>query len=179
MGNKKANSFYITLGGLLSALSVVIMLMTFIPAGMYIFPAIAGMFMWIVRDYSSIKWGLICYAATSLVSLILVPDIEAKFMFIFFFGYFPIIRQLISEKVGKVLAFFLKLILFNISAIIAYYIIFNFFQIDYLVKQMDELGKYSYLIFLGIGNIGYFAYDFALGELLYAYTKWIKPKIIR
>lgn len=179
MPKKRHSSFYITLGGLLSALSIVIMFMTFVPAGMYIFPAIAGMFMWVVRDYSSVKWGLLCYGATAIISLMLVPDLEAKLMFLFFFGYFPIIRQIISKKTNVFVSYILKLIIFNISAVLAYTLIFAFFPIEYLLEQMDELGDYGKLIFLGIGNIGFIAYDFALGELLYAYSKWLKPKIIR
>ena len=95
---KKTRSYAIALSGILSAICIVLMFCTgFIPIGVYILPAVAGLVVWIIYREISRKWALLCYAAVALLALLLTPDIESKLLFTGFFGYYPVIRDLLTK----------------------------------------------------------------------------------
>ena len=69
---KKTRSYAIALSGILSAICIVLMFCTgFIPIGVYILPAVAGLVVWIIYREISRKWALLCYAAVALLALLL------------------------------------------------------------------------------------------------------------
>ena len=112
---KKTRSYAIALSGILSAICIVLMFCTgFIPIGVYILPAVAGLVVWIIYREISRKWALLCYAAVALLALLLTPDIESKLLFTGFFGYYPVIRDLLTKVKPAVLSFLLRFICFNV-----------------------------------------------------------------
>ena len=74
-------STQVALGGLSSALCLLLMFMTgLIPFSSYIFPALAGIVLISVREENGLKTALLVYAATSLLALLIIPDREAVMM---------------------------------------------------------------------------------------------------
>lgn len=181
MKPKTSISYNVALSGIVAALGIFLMfLVGFIPIGQYIFPAIAGMLIWVVKSQINTKWAFMCYGATAILALIVTPDIEAKAMFVMFFGYYPIVRSLIHEKFKHfVTRWGLKLALFNVTTIITYYFLFNVLGMAELVKEMQEYGKYSMLILLALGNLSLICMDFCMEILFEAYEKLLKPKLAR
>ena len=113
--NNKNRSYAIALSGILSAICIVLMFCTgFIPIGAYILPAVAGLVVWIIYREISRKWALLCYAAVALLALLLTPDIESKLLFSGFFGYYPVIRDLLTKVKPAVLSFLLRFLCCNI-----------------------------------------------------------------
>ena len=81
----------VALGGVLAALSLTFMLLTFFPFATYALPAIAGAVLipFVVEVNAKSAW--LVYAAVAILSLFISPDIEAKTLFISLFGYYPIL----------------------------------------------------------------------------------------
>ena len=103
------------LGGIIAALSVSIMLITYIsPVLVYTAPVFAGMFLLIIVEEIGYRWALGTFAAVSLLSVFMIADKEAAVFYTMLFGYYPILREFICGKLTrKTLLFFIKLIIFN------------------------------------------------------------------
>ena len=73
----------IALGGLLTALGVVLMFLTgLIPIGTYALPAIAGVLLIVAVIEIGAKWAWMIYAAVAVLSLLFAADKEAALLFV-------------------------------------------------------------------------------------------------
>jgi hypothetical protein len=166
---KRKQTYYIALGGLIAALSVILMALTFIPSSTIILPAIAGVLLISVVLEAGTKWALLIFVAVSLLSLVLAPDVEAKVFYIMFFGYYPIIKKFLEGKKSKWIQWLLKLIILNVCSIIIYYIIIKISGIPKEFNQQWYLALSWILI-----NITFIIYDFALTRLITLYILKIR-----
>ena len=86
------NSTKTAIGGIIAALSIVLMLLTSaIPTLTYAIPAIAGLLLVIIVIEVNKKWAFGVYFVVGVLSMLLVADKEAAVMYVMFFGYYPII----------------------------------------------------------------------------------------
>lgn len=157
MKNKTKNT---AVCGLITALSVVLMMLTtIVPVFMYVIPIVTGLLVLFTADISDKKWAIGVFCSTSILSLLLITDKEAALTYALFFGYYPLIKDLI-EKLPKVLIWFLKLILFNLSAVCIGLISFYLFGVA--GDEYNEFGKYTIPILLIMANVAFVLYDFCL-----------------
>lgn len=174
MRNNKLRSFKVAFGGIIVALSIVFMFSTgIIPTLTYAIPAMCGaLLMAVVIEIGSVFAGAI-YIAVSILSLLVVADKEAAVMYVAFFGYYPIIKGFIENKLGKTLSWIIKYIIFNIAMILSYFVISKVFMITF--DDIDFLGKYALPALLLVGNIVFALYDIALTRLVTIYLmRWQK-----
>ena len=177
---KRKASFIVSLGGIVSALCIIIMFLTGImPIFVYTLPALAGALMVIIVVEISIKWAFVTYATVSLLSLLITPNKEAVVLFIMFLGYYPIIKSLLERKKSRAYEWILKVLGFNISIIIAYQIIIRAFGMTDALDQFGNFGRYGALFLLVLGNIVFVIYDIALTKVISAYINSFRPKILR
>lgn len=173
-------SYKVALGGVISAISVFTMMLTgIIPLGVYVFPAMAGLILVLIVIEVNSKWALLCYIAVSVLSLLVTPDIEAKMMFIFFLGYYPIIKAYLEQARYRIVEWIFKLVIFNISVIIVYLLIIYLFGLNEILDEFGEFGKYGALIMLGAGNAVFILYDITISRLVMTYLHWLRPRVLR
>ncbi len=178
--SKKSRSYAIALSGILSAICIVLMFCTgFIPIGVYILPAVAGLVVWIIYREISRKWALLCYAAVALLALLLTPDMESKLLFFGFFGYYPIIRDILTKVKPAVLSFLLRFLCFNIPVVAIYVFLLNVLGMGQLLEDFAGFGQFAVLVFWAIGNFTFVCYDICLNQLSYVYEKWLRKKVNR
>ncbi len=172
-------SYKIALTGVFSALSLVIMTATgLFPFATYALPAVAGvMFVPVMVEYGG-KLAFSCFLASAVLSVLLVPDKEAAMMFIALLGHYPITKGIIERVKSRVLEYILKFILFNGVVLLIYSVIAELFGVAALLEGMDDLGRYTGLILLVMGNFVFFLYDIGLNRIIRIYCWVIKPKII-
>ena len=168
MRDNKFRSFKAAFGGVVAALSVMLMLSTgLIPTLTYAIPAIAGaLLMTIVIEISPVFASAI-YVAVSILSLLVVVDKEAAVMYVAFFGYYPIIKSFIERKTGKISSWVIKYIIFNVSMVASYLVVAKVFMITF--DDIDFLGKFALPALLFVGNIVFVIYDIALTRLVTTY----------
>lgn len=169
------NTSLTALGGIISALSVFIMFLSGIfPFMMYVIPMMCGPILIITIREAELKWSFFIYCAVSVLSLLVVADKEAAVMYTFFFGLFPVVKELLDTRVSnKIICFLLKLIFFNVSVFLAYLLLT--FVLGIPIEEMEEFGKFTYLVLLGMGNLIFLMYDNILGSLNYLYMhRWHK-----
>lgn len=164
------------LGGMLTALTVTVMLATgVLPFMTYALPAVAGFIVTVAVLELNDKWAWMVFASVSLICTFLVPDKEAALIYIFFFGYYPIIKRQLESRLAHFAELLIKLIVFNAAMVAAYSIIINVFGIP--LDESGELGQYAAVILLALGNLVFVCYDIALSKLIIAYIKLWQPRV--
>ncbi len=158
------------LGGIVSALSVTLMMLTgVIPFMTYALPLAAGTLLILLVIEINKQWAFIVYAAASLLSIFVVPDREAAVFYIAFFGYYPIIKSTLEKHLNIVLEWVVKLIIFNVSTVAGYF--FTTYVLGIPFDETGEFGKYSLIILLALANAVFIAYDIMLTRFITLYLK--------
>ncbi len=171
-------SFRIAFCGLVSALALVMMLITgLVPVGTYALPLFAGALLIAVVIEFGVGYALAAYAAVSILSLFLSGDKEAVVYFIAFFGYYPIIKSLIERLRSKAAAWVIKFAVFTAAIVAA------FFVCKFVLAIPDEeftvFGFYLPWAFLIVGEIFFPIYDRCISVLVAAYVMKIRGRLFK
>ena len=93
------NSGRLALAGVLTALALVLLLLTaVIPTTTVALAAAAGLCGIPVVVELGRRAGLLHYMAVSLLALLLIPAVEGKTMYIAFFGYYTVLKAWLEQK---------------------------------------------------------------------------------
>jgi len=169
-------NFKITLSAMMAALAVAVMLLSFFPYLTYAIPAIAGLFIMVVVIEVDLKWAIGSYLASAAIVLFL-PEPESKLMYIFFFGYYPILKAFLDRMRRPKLEWIFKIIAFNTAVVIVYFAFSA--VIDLSLDDFGKLGKYGVWVLLFLGNIVFVLYDIAVSRMSMMYMSVLHPRIKR
>lgn len=161
-------------GGIVAALSLVLMIsVAIIPFMTYALPALAGAFIVFVVIEIDKKWAVGVYAAVAILGIFLVPEKEVAVLYLAFFGYYPILKAVIESKTGTVVGWILKILTFEITMIVSYWLMIKFMGVT--IDEMDEFGVWAIPMLLGLGTFAFIMYDIAVSKLVILYLKrWRK-----
>ncbi len=140
----------------------------------YIMPMVTGLIMIILSRTFGTSWAATTFAATGLLSFMLVADRECVLMYILFFGYYPIVHPLIEKIKFKVLRWAVKLIIFNTMISIVQLLLIYIFGIPFLE---DGEGKLFILVFAVLMNIMFVIYDMLIDKLTLLYKHKLEKRI--
>ena len=98
----------------MSALAVVFMLLSYFPYLTYAIPAIAGLCIMAVVIEINLKWAFLSYL-TSAVLVLLSAEPESRLIYVFFLGYYPILKAIIEKIKLPIVEWILKIISFNVK----------------------------------------------------------------
>ena len=117
------------------------------------------------------RYSLMIYLATSLLSFIIAPSKFCASAYLFFFGFYPLIKPL-CERLPKIPSYVLKLLIFNslLSLLIAV-------SIYVLGLPPAEFG-FSLIVYV-LGNAAFILYDEALTRLVYLYELKLRKRLIK
>lgn len=169
------NTLKVAICGISTALSVLLLFfggVSFVFA--YIMPMITGLVMIILKRTFGTSWAVTTFAATALLSFMLVADRECALMYILFFGYYPIIHPLLEKVKIKALRWASKLIIFNAMISIVQLLLVYIFCIPFLE---DGEGKVFILIFAVLMNIMFVIYDLLIDKLTLLYKHKLEKRI--
>ena len=167
----------VALGGIFGALSLMFMLMTVFPLGTYALPAIAGALLIPVVIEAGVGTGWMVYGAVALLSLLVAPDMEAKVLFVSFFGYYPVLKSQLDRIRLRPLEWFLKLGLFNVTMVLSYLLMLFVFHLD--PETFVFGGVNVAFLFLLAGNVIFLIYDYALTNVVTVYQRFLHPRLSR
>ena len=166
------------LGGVLAALMLVILfLFSLFPSLTIAAPAVASMLMLFVVLEIGRGWAFGVYLAVSALALILIPVKEAAVLFAAFFGYYPILKQILEKYIRpRFLEWCIKIVLFVGIMFASYYLMIRFMGIEF--DEIDRYGKAAIPLLLCVGAAAFVGYDFCLtlfvGEYLRRWQKRVK-----
>lgn len=158
----------------MASLAVVLMLGAYFPYLTYTIPAFAGLCIMIVLLEIGFKWALSAYL-TSAVLTILFCEPEAMLMYVFIFGYYPILKAVIERINKNILEWPIKIIFFNIVVILVYKFIAEIFGVH--LSDTNDFGRYMVYIALSVGNVVFVVYDITVSKMASFYFYIIQPKL--
>ena len=168
------NTVKIAFCALMSALGTAIMWLSYFPYFTYAVPAIAGLVTLVVFIEIGDKWAWGTYIVTAILALIFAEP-EAKLMFIFFLGYYPILKSYIEKIKNRVVQYILKFSVFNASVGVAYGILAKVFGI-YMV-DIETSTKFFLIGLLLLANFTFYLYDIVLVRVANIYLYRLHRKI--
>lgn len=131
------------------------------------------------------KYSWMIYAATGLLSVILMPYSMGGWFYLLFFGYYPIIKEKL-EKLKKPVEWLLKIITLNLALIIcvfaAYFLFFgqtegkSVFDAFTLVFGDSGVGEIMAIVIYALVNVVFVIYDIALTRLITLYFYKIRHR---
>lgn len=162
-------SYEIALGGVIAALSVVMLVLaTLLPVADMVFPAAAGVLL-IAAVFELGQGGaLLIFAAVSVLSLLLPVDKTAALYYILFFGHYPIVKTYLERIPNRVLRWTAKFLLFNLCAGAALLLAVYLFQTPVqLFKRLPLAGGIALTVLCF--NLAFAVYDIAVLRLAEQY----------
>lgn len=166
---KKSNK--ITLCAILAALATVVMMAAYFPYVTYSVPAIAGLFIMAALIETDKKWAFACYLV-SVVPIMLFAESEAKFIYICFFGFYPILKCILEKIKNNILCFIVKIICFNGLMAICYLLLKFVTGITFTEADTTKLILAATVILF---NAVFILYDILLAKLASEYLVRIHP----
>ena len=174
----KNKSGKLALGGVMTALALVFLLLSAVPVTEISLAVLAGMAGVPVVIEAGRRAGLLHYVAVALLALLLVPTVEAKGLYIAFVGYYSVLKAVLEgSRLPRPAEWGIKLAVFNGSMVAAYYIMLTFFHLD---SDAFTIGGVSLpWVFLAAGNLVFLLLDWCLTRLIALYmVKW-HPRVRR
>lgn len=164
--------------GVMSALSLLFLLLTAVPVTEISLAALAGLTAVPVVIEVGRRFGLLQYAAVAVLALLLVPTMEGKALYIAFFGYYPVFKSFIEQRrLPRAAEWVLKLLVFNAATVAAYLIMLRFFGLD---PQSFTIGGVPLpWVFLLLGNGVFVLYDWCMTRLIDLYLARFHARVRR
>ncbi len=169
MGSPKTKQ--LALNGILGALAVICLLLAnILPTNRISLYALSSFFVSISIIENGIKAGWIFYFATSLLSLIVVPDKLGIVPYVIFFGLYGIIKFYIERLDRLVLEYILKFLFFNACAGIAVVTLSRLFE--FKLPEAFPL----WLLIIG-AEVVFLIYDLVYTLFINYYKEKIRAKL--
>ena len=175
----KDRAFRVALCGVITAMAVSVMFLSFIPAMAYTMPCAAGIILATIRIHINRSWALLAYVAASLLTLILVAEPEAQMLFVLLLGYYPTVKTDLERKLKPAAAWVIKFVIFNIAAVLVYNAGKYILGITDDLDGLETFGAYAVYVFWLQANVTFWLYDICTGRLMRAYGIFLLPKIER
>jgi hypothetical protein len=167
----KTSTRKVTVCAVLSALTASFIYIASISiTGQLGFVAVASLFgIAAVVEYN-ISGGVLVYVCSSLLSLLIVSDKNIVFLYILFFGYYPILKLLAERVKSKVIQWAIKLLVMNIAlAVIIFAFYITLFNMSYVMN--------SYILLFALVNIVFVIFDIGVTRVIGYYITEILPRI--
>ena len=163
----------ITQSALLSALAVIMLYIASVwPTGQLGLAAVASFFVAAGVIESGVRAGIYVYVVSSALAGLLLPDKAAPFLFILFFGFYPVLKLLI-ERIGSVpVRWILKFAVFNASLSVIWFLLRE------LIFASGDSFPGTILIYIG-GNAIFALYDYGYSKALLLYKDRVSGRVNR
>jgi len=160
----------IALCGLMTALGTVILsLGGWIPMTSIAFPMLAMLCLIpAVSEYGA-KTGLVQYAATAALGILLCADQEASLLYVFL-GWYPTLRPRL-EKLPKWAGTACKAGIYCLSTALMYALILYLFRMEAVIEEFAGYSAIAIAGLLALGCVTFLIFDRAVGMLSAVYRK--------
>jgi len=164
--------------GITDALMMVVMMLgSILPLSTYSTPMLAGALLIPILWEMGPKMGGLVYLAVSILSILMAPDKEAVFLFVFLLGWYPIARPKLQHLRNKPIRWVIKMVLFNLAGALTYVFLLFVLTMPDLQAEFADWTVLFLAGFLLLGNVTFVLYDILLGRLGDFYVVRLRPKL--
>lgn len=151
--------------GVLAALSLVLLwLACLAPSGRMGVVAVAGLVPAMAVVSYGLGAGFLCYGATGILGLFLLPDKGCALLYVAFFGLYPMVKNLIERLHRLIPELICKLVFFNVVLAV-----FLFVLSGLLLPMLPDYLSSPAPVFAA-GNVAFLLYDYGFSKLITAYA---------
>ena len=112
-------------------------------------------------------WAFGVFAASALLSILLLPYKSPALVFLCFTGFYPIIKQYFHRIKSTVLSYLVRLAVFNVFLTLMIFLAKNVFMLK------DEFFGFNAIIYV-LSNVVFAVYDFTLERMAIYYIKRLR-----
>ena len=160
--------YRVALTAVLAAVSLILLyLSTLLPTGRMGIVALAGLTPAAAVVSSGVGAGVLCYAGTGILALILLPDKGGALLYLLFFGLYPIVKYAVERLRRLPLELLLKLVFFN-GVLTVFWLGLR----AVLLSALPAAGQALWLVYAG-GNVVFLLYDFGFSQVISFYGRRI------
>ncbi len=168
----------VALGGIVSSLSLLLMFLTGVfPFAEYALPAFSGIVLITLVIELNKKTAYIAYVAVGILSMLIAPIKESAVLFVFFLGYYPILKSSIEHIKSRVIEWIVKIAMFNFAMVTAYFTMMYVLGMGEILAELNSDFQYGIIAFWLLGNVAFVVYDMALSRMIVMYCERIRPKL--
>ncbi|MGL4736539.1 MAG: hypothetical protein ACRCW2_03685 [Cellulosilyticaceae bacterium] len=168
----------IALGGILTALTLVLLYLTlFIPTNTLTLLTLASFMVPVALMRGNLKTAVLVYICSSLLGFIFVPSYAV--LYVIFFGCYGIVKYFIERQDHFVLEWFLKLLFYNVIVIVFFKTFIALFDPEFINRivnfgeQLLPQVPYIGIILLWlVSQVVFIVFDYALTLLVDLYYKY-------
>ena len=151
----------VALTAVLGALSLIFLyIASMAPTGQLGLVAVAGLFPAAAVISGGIAAGILCYAGSGLLALLLIVDKGAALLYLLFFGLYPLAKYEIERLRKLPLELFCKLIFFNLVLLLFW------FLFDSILLAGLPAFLQSFWPVWAVGNVVFLCYDYGFSKLI-------------
>lgn len=167
----------LALCGMLGALAVAVMMLGgLIPFMTYCCPALASLALLPALDACGAGMSVGLYAVVGILSLLLAPDKEAAFLFVFI-GYYPILRPYVGRVRLRFLRIACKLVVFNAAILLMYWLLLGVVGMPSVAAEFETYANWLLAVMLVLGNGVFLLFDVLLERIGILYRKRLRPQV--
>lgn len=153
-------SGFAALGGVMAAGSMALLwLACVVPSGRTGLTAAAGLFPAAATLYAGRTAGYLCWAAASLLGLILLPDKGVALLFAAFLGIYPVVKGRLETLERRTVEWGVKLSWFELTLTLFWFVF------EELFGRPEWLAGGAPLLY-GLGSVVFVIYDIGLSRLI-------------
>ena len=169
---RKKRTRTVTLCGVLIALGVAVMYLgSFIEVLDLTVAVVASLFCIAAVIEVGGRWPFAIYAATAILSSLLLPNKFPAAVYLLFAGYYPMVKEKLEGRMrSRVICYAIKLLIFNVAfaAILA---------VSFFLLSLPFEGPLIFWATVALGNVTFVIYDIALTRLITVYLRMIRPRL--
>lgn len=159
--------------GLLTALAVVLMILAgVIGIGTFLGPVLAMAALLPVLEEYGTKAAAVDYAATAILGLLLVPELELAMVFAAF-GWYPILRPHIMRISSRLLQWIVKIGICTAVILLLYGVLLRAFG---MTADLIDTAPLFNLLLLVLGVFTFLMMDLALGRLTFLWRRKFRKR---
>lgn len=162
------------LSGMLAALTVLFLFFgSVVQILAYVAPFISGLIMIILINNVNKRSAWTVFAVSSLVAVFLLPDKECALTYVFFFGWYPMVKDSFDKIKIKILRIVAKFAVYNVAVVFSQLVCIYVFGIPF----DNVLGVWGIVILLLLANLIFALYDMLFVLFSFIYMKKYYSKV--
>ena len=170
------SSKQMALCGLLTALAVVVMVLTgAIGIGTFAGPVLAMAVLLPVLEECGTKSGLLTYAAGAILGILIVPEVELALVYATF-GWYPVLRPKLNRIPSRLLRLTVKILLCIAVILLLYGVLLRLLG---MTAELVGAAPLFNLLLLALGIVTFLLTDLALERLTLLWHKKFRTRFFR
>jgi len=168
----KTRSQYMAHSAVATALAVILLyLASVVPSGRLAVVCASSICVVFVRMRCGKMWSLLCFGASALLALLLLPEKGVALLYSVFLGYYPLIKLDTERMSNRMLRWTVRIGVFNMA-----FLVLSLLARAFMSSWLAD-ARGSWLLLWILANGVFVVYDYAVKQIVLIYLRKIDGRI--